>query len=238
MFFIMRKERENIMTRRDTILIAVIVNAGLLAILFITAVIYDHDPILEPVDNALVIDQQPLLIDEVSSITHVSPKDEVDTLLSYYTPPTSPLSYNNVFSDEESYHSALIDDKATQKPISSDEYVEIVVKKGDILDKIARANGTTVQAIKQLNGLSSEKLSIGQVLKMPLKNENSVKAVKKQIEKSDLESDAVYYVVKSGDSPWKIAKQFNVKPEDILQLNHLDEEKARNLKIGDRIRIK
>jgi peptidoglycan endopeptidase LytF len=48
----------------------------------------------------------------------------------------------------------------------------------------------------------------------------------------------VYYVVKSGDSPWKIAKQFNVKPEDILQLNHLDEEKARNLKIGDRIRIK
>ena len=31
------------MTRKDTILIAVVINAGLLAILFMTAVIYDTD---------------------------------------------------------------------------------------------------------------------------------------------------------------------------------------------------
>lgn len=48
----------------------------------------------------------------------------------------------------------------------------------------------------------------------------------------------MYYIVKGGDNPWKIAKQFQVNFDDILRLNNLDEEKARNMKIGDRIRVK
>ncbi len=122
--------------------------------------------------------------------------------------------------------------------------MEVTVKKGDVLEKIARANGTTVAMIKRANGLQNEKLSIGQVLKIPLKREaGSSMVAETSIKKPDerresVNGEAVYHVVRSGDNPWKIAKKYDVKYDEILRLNHLDEEKARNLKVGDRIRVK
>lgn len=50
--------------------------------------------------------------------------------------------------------------------------------------------------------------------------------------------EPVYYIVQNGDSPWKIAKKCNIKVEDLLRLNNLNEEKARNLKIGQKLRIR
>lgn len=41
------------------------------------------------------------------------------------------------------------------------------VKSGDSLEKIARANGVTTTAIKELNNLSNDRINIGQVLKLP-----------------------------------------------------------------------
>ncbi len=43
------------------------------------------------------------------------------------------------------------------------------VKAGDNLEKIARNNQTTVSVIRELNGLNTDRLAIGQVLKMPEK---------------------------------------------------------------------
>ena len=42
-----------------------------------------------------------------------------------------------------------------------------VVKSGDSLSRIARAHGTTVQALKAANGLTSDRVVAGQTLKMP-----------------------------------------------------------------------
>ena len=50
-------------------------------------------------------------------------------------------------------------------------------------------------------------------------------------------SDALY-TIKPGDNPWKIAKKFHLSFEKLLQLNHLDEAKARNLKVGQQLKIK
>ncbi len=47
-----------------------------------------------------------------------------------------------------------------------------------------------------------------------------------------------YYIVKSGDSPWKIARKFHLDFEDLLKMNGLNEEKAKNLKIGQKLRIR
>lgn len=46
-----------------------------------------------------------------------------------------------------------------------------------------------------------------------------------------------FYVIQSGDNPWKIAKKFHLSFEKLLELNNLDEVKARNLKAGQRLRI-
>ena len=42
-----------------------------------------------------------------------------------------------------------------------------VVKRGDTLDRIARAHGTTVRAIKTANGLTGDRIVVGRSLKMP-----------------------------------------------------------------------
>ena len=47
-----------------------------------------------------------------------------------------------------------------------------------------------------------------------------------------------FYIIKPGDNPWKIAKKFHLSFEKLLQLNNLDEAKARNLKVGSRLRIR
>lgn len=41
------------------------------------------------------------------------------------------------------------------------------VKSGDSLEKIARAQGTTIQVLKDLNNLANDRINIGQVLKLP-----------------------------------------------------------------------
>jgi len=47
-----------------------------------------------------------------------------------------------------------------------------------------------------------------------------------------------YYTVKVGDNPWTIAMKHHMKVEELLRINSLNEEKARKLKPGDRLRIR
>lgn len=56
--------------------------------------------------------------------------------------------------------------------------------------------------------------------------------------RSKVASQHEYYVVKSGDSPWKIARKFHLDFEELLKLNNLDESSAKNLKIGQKLRIR
>lgn len=53
---------------------------------------------------------------------------------------------------------------STKASLSTGRYV---VKRGDTLDRIARAHRTTVRAIKAANGLTSERIVVGRSLKMP-----------------------------------------------------------------------
>lgn len=245
------------MTRKDTILIAVVINAGLLAILFATAIIYDDT---NKEGNSIEISSslseiKPLKEEQPPSLIAVSSGDEVDNVLKHYHRPTQASHPLLIETSTENYVPEPLTVQAYRQEESKEESffqcLEITVKKGDSLDKIARGNHTTVSAIKKFNHLQNENLSIGQVLKIPMKKELSSplslvnpslvssSSISLPVLKQEVDlSLPTYYSVKSGDSPWKIAKQFNVKYEEILKLNQLDEEKARNLKIGDRIRVK
>jgi peptidoglycan DL-endopeptidase LytF len=115
--------------------------------------------------------------------------------------------------------------------------VEVSVKKGDTLDKIAKANNTTADEIIKLNQLPGTFLKVGQILKIP-----EPKAVVANEPKLNLEKASnvgpEYYVVKVGDNPWGIAMKHHIKLEELLKLNQLNEEKARKLKPGDRLRTR
>lgn len=82
--------------------------------------------------------------------------------------------------------------------------IRYVVKPGDSLWLIAQKYHTTVAAIKQLNGLSGDMLSVGQVLKIPAS-----------------QTPAIQYTVKPGDSLWLIAQKYNTTVAAIKQLNGL-----------------
>ncbi len=60
----------------------------------------------------------------------------------------------------------------------------------------------------------------------------------KPAEKKAFEGESEYYTMKVGDNPWVIAMKHHMKVEELLRLNGLNEEKARKLKPGDRLRIK
>jgi peptidoglycan endopeptidase LytF len=246
------------MSRRDTIIIAVLVNAGLLLVLFTTALPSNDDEsvitINENVINAETLTMSvPIKSSESSSMM---PADEVDMVLSEWNikpgegsleiasePAIKLLNQNK---SSKSIKSMVIDSEDGDSSI----YSKVIVKKGDVLEKIAKNNHTSVSEITKLNQLSaSSTLQVGQVLKVPKikdvdsskKNDGDSKlSVKKSQEKKGLKSQDkdLYYTVKTGDSPWVIANKNDIQLEELLKLNDLDDAKARKLKPGDRIRIK
>ena len=48
-------------------------------------------------------------------------------------------------------------------------YIEYTVRVGDTLWELSRRYGTTVEAIRELNGLTSDMIYIGQTLLIPVK---------------------------------------------------------------------
>lgn len=238
------------MSRKDTIVITVLINLGLLAILFATAVIYDDDKTIDAhaeIQNSLstTVSSNPVHYSDANKssdailVTAETPTDEMDHVLSDYV--SSEGQDISVF--EESVYEPVAPKEETKVASASNmpvdnHFVEITVKRGDALEKIARANNTTVSSIIKENNLRSERLTIGQVLRVPVGRKKTIQPAEETVKSESDSSDKQYYIVKSGDSPWKIARQFNVKFEDLLTLNNLNEDKARNLKVGDKIRIK
>ena len=82
------------------------------------------------------------------------------------------------------------------------------VQKGDSLYSIALKNNVTVDELKNVNNLTSNVLSIGQVLTIPNGEEIT-------------DTDEITYIVKSGDSLWSIAKKYNISVNDLKQANNL-----------------
>ena len=96
----------------------------------------------------------------------------------------------------------------TDSPTEANTYT---VKRGDSLYQIARSYNTTVSELKSLNNLTSDILTIGQVLKLPGYNENQ----------NQTPTASNEYIVKTGDSLYQIAKNYNTTIADLINYNNL-----------------
>ncbi len=67
----------------------------------------------------------------------------------------------------DTYKGDDVEQKQLAKKVSTPTYKKYKVKSGDTLSQIAQRHRTTVSAIKKLNRLRSDRIDIGQVLKIP-----------------------------------------------------------------------
>ena len=211
------------MNRRDIIIVAVLINAGLLATLFVSSLKKEQgtDLVLSTKESHQIeIAATPLSIKQGG--------DQIDQVISQYT-----AMAKTEEKKEEALPPPILTPmpKAETKAFNSSPLRVVTVEKGDVLEKIARSHGISVDEIMKLNSLSNSRLQIGQELKLPER-----KASKKGIvSKKD---DGKFYVVKGGDNPWTIAQKNGIQVDELLRLNNMDEEKAKRLRPGDRLRIK
>lgn len=245
------------MTRRDTIISAALINAGLLVILFVCAL---------GVEDSLE-----------QKAAHASLIPSLQSSGAVNAGGSGSVSNQSVISDSSSEIIALNEVK---------EPIVVVVQKGERLDTIAAAHGVSVERLVDFNRLSSTQLVVGQQIQIPATeaassslytaqaNESSVvmetpsapfapitpkprAPVKKVASASGGSSDQhgpsmpkggsqsgpkssapQYHYVQKGENPWIIGKKYGISVDALLKLNHLDEATARKLRQGDRLRVK
>lgn len=96
--------------------------------------------------------------------------------------------------------------------------IEYTVQPGDSLWLIAQRYGTTVDAIRRLNNLTSTLIDVGQILKIPSQGTRPY----------------IEYTVRPGDTLWLISRRYNTTVDDIKRLNGLTSDL---LNIGQILRI-
>ena len=125
--------------------------------------------------------------------------------------------------------------------VSAQEKKTYIVKQGDTFYSISKALDVTVAELKEWNGISSNVLEIDQELIYYVLT--SVQEIPDSLTQEDTSSlitspsasPNTYYLVKSGDSLYKIARENDMTVQELKDLNNLT---SNNLRIGQRLAVK
>jgi len=141
-----------------------------------------------------------------------------------------PLELVGVFVTNENLINELVQKEFNrkEKPLPKfyklRNYMVYRVRPGDYLGRIARKFHTSVRKIKRLNGLRSNRLRVGQKLKIYSRYPVAISTKnKKQPTKHKQKSKAklITYRVKEGDTLWNISRKYNVSLSEIIKWNKL-----------------
>ena len=125
------------------------------------------------------------------------------------------MSINNLGSSNLTLNQQIFIPKTNKTGVENQK--TYVVVKGDTLSEIASKNDITVDEIKKANNLTSNLLSIGQVLIIPEKSTGEIN-----------------YIVQKGDNLYSIANKYGVTVNDIKRLNNLS---TNTLQVGQILKI-
>lgn len=139
---------------------------------------------------------------------------------------------------------AYVDEQEKKRKIALPKYIEdgsritYRVVSGDYLGKIADKHGVSISSLKKWNGLRSNRLKIGQRLTIyPTKLISSTNSTKSNsASKTKVKGKYSIYVVKNGDSLWKISQKYpSVSVQNLKEWN--DIWSANSLQPGMKLKI-
>ncbi len=111
-----------------------------------------------------------------------------------------PLTWNALYDT----YQGILQNVPSHGPGDTDTF-QYTVQPGDTLWLLSRRYDTTVDALKKLNGLTSDMLLVGQILKIPLSQSASY----------------IEYTVLPGDTLWLLSRRYKTTVDAIRQLNGL-----------------
>lgn len=211
------------LSRKELIIVALLMNLGVLTVIVSLSTVAKSESFKkeEPhVNTVLAVDclsDAAAKKEEVLPTSHLSKEtktvsfDEIDQLLEEYIP-----------IDEDLGSKLNKANSCTNETPSKKELTPASPKISAPLKKIAPVAASSPKSTP----LKEEKKS----LQLP-------SASAKSVEKSKESQGDKFYIVQQGDNPWKIAKKFHISFERLLELNNLNEKRARNLKVGERLKI-
>lgn len=242
------------MSRKDIIVMSVLVNAGLIIILLVSSLTSKEsyfvassakvaESILESNENGMIssikneektattysVSDKIMVVEEKAIEQPFVKLDQAEKIV--HKLPVVSLAESKVETNE------LKDLAVVIKP-KENRFMEVKVKKGDTLEKIAKENNTSIADIVKINELSNTFLRIGQTLLVPKLDMSVNNNLSKAAAKKSLIGEANYYTVKCGDNPWTIAMKHQLKVDELLKLNNLNSTTAKKLRPGDKLRIK
>jgi membrane-bound lytic murein transglycosylase D len=143
--------------------------------------------------------------------------------------PNKPYAFKVPKGNGEILLSKLGDIPVWRPPVRA--YVRHKVRRGESLSVIARRYRTSVRAIVAMNGLKSSRyIKAGWTLKIPAgRAYASIKKAPPIVPATRIKGKFLEYVVRKGDSLWKIANRFGTTTKAIQSLNQLNNT---NLRIG------
>ncbi|MFC1868918.1 LysM peptidoglycan-binding domain-containing protein [Thermodesulfobacteriota bacterium] len=147
--------------------------------------------------------------------------------------PKTPYALKVPTGKEEVLLAKLNDIPAWRPPVRP--YVEHRVRSGESLSVIANRYKTSIRAIMNTNGLRrKDYLKVGWKLKIPTRNVSTSVESSPSSYSTSSKRKLTEYVVKKGDSLWKIANRYHTTVNAIRSLNRLQRS---NLQIGQVLMI-
>ncbi|MBT8766640.1 LysM peptidoglycan-binding domain-containing protein [Metapseudomonas boanensis] len=111
---------------------------------------------------------------------------------------------------------------AMMKPVELVDWQKYRVRNGDSLHGIANRYHVTVKTLKDINGLSGNRLRVGQQLSIPVEpGFKPQQPLFQNVASNQAPAKAQSHKVKSGESLWQIAKQYKVNVKDLKRWNSL-----------------
>jgi len=102
-------------------------------------------------------------------------------------------------------------------------YINCIIEKDDTLSAIAARYNTTVSKLAEINGITNvNKIYIGQLLRVPISQNNG--------------NTAVYYTVKSGDTLSAIAQKYGTTVNKLVSENNIKDKNK--IYVGQQIKVK